>query len=139
MLFCSHKYLQHFLLKKITGLILLMFFSTAGYSQNKPLQKDTFYTMPINPLFFSHSKKPVQLMVLHMNPPYKPYVLRKGGELMHWPNYPLTAGQIIARQTEWQRRNNQSLGKQIASDIIKNSVNSLIYGRKIAPALIPKF
>ena len=78
-------------------------------------------------------------MTLHMNPPYKPYVLRKGGELMHWPNYPLTAGQIIARQTEWQRRNNQSIGEQIASDIIKNKVNALIYGRKTTPAAVPKF
>jgi hypothetical protein len=78
-------------------------------------------------------------MTLHINPPYKPFVLRKGGELMHWPNYPLTAGQIIARQAEWQRRNNQSIGERVAADIIKNSVNSLIYGRKNTPAVVPKF
>ena len=139
MLFCIHKYWGHFLQRKITGLVLLMIFSTAGYAQNTPLPKDSLLTQFISPVVVSIHKKPVQLMPLHINPPYKPFVLRKGGELMHWPNYPLTAGQIIARETEWQRRNNQSIGKQIASDVIKNSVNSLIYGRKTSPAVIPKF
>ena len=79
-------------------------------------------------------------MTLHINPPaLKKYVLRTGGELMHWPSYPLTAGQIIARNIDWQRRNNQSFGEQVASDIIKSNVNKLIYGRKTAPAAIPKF
>ena len=126
--------------RKIPWLVLLMIFSTAGYSQNTPLQKDTLINPLFSPLFVSAYKKPVQLMTLHINPPaLKKYVLRTGGELMHWPNYPLTAGQIIARQTDWQRRNSQSVGEQVASDIIKSNVNKLIYGRKTAPAAIPKF
>ena len=79
------------------------------------------------------------MMAMHINPPYKPFVLRKGGELMHWPNYPLTAAQIIARQADWQRRNSQTIGEQIASDIIKNRVNALIYGKKMPVAVVPKF
>ena len=80
-------------------------------------------------------------MAWHINPPpaYTKYVAKRGSELMHWPSYPLTTGQIIARNEEWQRRNSQSIGQQIASDIIKNSVNSLIYGRKSTPAAVPKF
>lgn len=139
MLFCSNKYLQHFIQKNISSLVLLMIFSTTGYSQNTLLPKDSLLTPLISPVVVSLHKKPVQLMTLHINPPYKPFVLRRGSELMHWPNYPLTAGQIIARQADWQRRNSQTLGEQIASDIIKNRFNSLIYGRKATPAAVPKF
>ncbi len=139
MLFTGKKYLQHFLQRRISLLLSLMFFSTAGYSQITLLQKDTLLTPLVSPVIVSIHKKPAQLMILHINPPYKPFVLRKGGELMHWPNYPLNAAQIIARETEWQRRNNQTIDEQIASDIIKNRVNTLIYLRKTAPAVIPKF
>ena len=140
MLFYSNKYLYRFLKSRITVILLLLIFSSAGYAQNTPQKKDTLYSLPFGTLFFSAYKKPVQNTFMHINPPvYKIYVLKKGGELMHWPSYPLTTGQIIARNTEWQRRNNQTVGEQIASDIIKNRVNTLIYGRKTAPAAIPKF
>ena len=125
--------------RKITGFLLLLIFSTAGYAQNTPLPKDISLTPLSSPVVVSMHKKPVPLMTLHINPPYKPFVLRKGGELMHWPNYPLTTGQIIARQTDWQRRNNQSFGEKVASDIIKNRVNALIYGKKTPVAVAPKF
>jgi hypothetical protein len=140
MLLCSRKYLYHFLQTKINSLVLLMFFATSGYAQNTPAYKDSLLNMNISPVVVSIKKKPVQLMTLHINPPaYKPYLVKTGGELMHWPNYPLTSGQIIARNRDWQRRNNQTVGEQIASDVIKNRVNALIYGRKIAPAVVPKF
>ena len=139
MLFYSHKYLNYFIQRKITWLVLLMIFSTAGYAQNTPMPKDTLLTPLVSPVVVSIHKKPAPLMTLHINPPYKSFVLRKGGELMHWPNYPLTAGQIIARQTDWQRRNNQSFGEKVASDIIKNRVNALIYGKKTPVAVAPKF
>jgi hypothetical protein len=139
MLFCSNKYLYHSGQKNISSLVLLMIFSFAGYAQITPLQRDTAATFPLSPLFFSSYKKPNQPTAMHINPPYKPFVLRKGGELMHWPNYPLTAGQIIARQADWQRRNSQTLGEQIASDIIKNRVNAWIYGKKMPVAVVPKF
>jgi hypothetical protein len=78
-------------------------------------------------------------MIPHAGKSYKVYLKKPSKELMHWPSYPLTTGQIIARNAEWQRRNSQTVGEQIASDIIKNRVNALIYGRKTAPATVPKF
>ncbi len=139
MLLCCNKYLYHFLHKKIVGIVLLMFFSTFARAQNTLLQLDSLPSGSLNPLFIAAYKKPVRLMTLYTNPAYKPYILSRGGELMHWPSYPLTTGQIIAREEEWQRRNKQSIGEQIASDIIKSNVNKLIYGRKVAPAAVPKF
>lgn len=139
MLFCCGKYLRHRLQRKLIGSLMLMLFSAGGYAQNVPMVRDSLFARPASPVVVSISKKPVQLMRLRFNPPYKPYFARKGGELMHWPNYPLTAAQIIARQADWQRRNNQRVGERVAGDIIKNSVNALIYGRKSAPATIPKF
>jgi len=145
MLFCSHKYLYHFMQRVIAVLILLVYFSIAAQAQNTPALKDSLINSAFNPILVAAYKKPAGFMTWHINPPraYTKYAARRGGELMHWPSYPLTTGQIIARQEEWQRRNSQSVGQQIASDvardIIKNSVNSLIYGRKPAPAVIPKF
>jgi hypothetical protein len=139
MLFYSSKYLYNLLQRKIIGVVLLMFFSTAAYAQNTPQPNDSLFIRPISPVVVSISKKPVQLMTLHIKPAYKPYFVKRGGELMHWPSYPLTTGQIIARNTEWQRRNNQSVGEQIASDIIKSNVNRLIFGRKNTPAVVPGF
>jgi len=138
MLLCCNKYLTHFLQRKIAGIVLFTLFSTAASSQNN-LRKDSLLPAPLNPLFVSAYKKPVKLMTLHFNPPFQPYVLKRGGELMHWPSYPLTTGQIIAMQEDWEKRNNRSIGEQIASDIIKSNVNRLIYGRKMPPATIPKF
>jgi hypothetical protein len=139
MLFMSHKYLCYFSQRKIIVFVLLMIFSITGYAQVTVRLRDTLITASVNPLFFSSYKKPNQLMTMHINPPYKPFVFRKGGELMHWPNYPLTAAQIIAREADWQRRNSQTIGEQIASDIIKNRVNAWIYGKKMPVAVVPKF
>ena len=139
MLLCCNKYLYRFLQRKMAGSVLLLAFSSAACAQNTK-QKDSLLPAPLNPLYISARKRPVKLMTLHFNnPPYKPYVLNRGGELMHWPSYPLTTGQIIAMQEDWERRNNRSIGEQIASDIIKSNVNRLIYGRKMPVAAIPKF
>jgi len=54
---------------------------------------------------------------------------------MYWPNYPLTAAQIAARD----RRYEQSLGQQIAGDIAASIINNLIYSRKTTVATRPKF
>ena len=137
--------MYHFMQRVSAGLILLIFFSIAVSAQNTPPLKDSLTNSVFNPILIAAYKKPAGLMTWHIKAPaaYTKYVARKGGELMHWPSYPLTTGQIIARNEEWQRRNNQSVGQQIASDvardIIKSSVNSLIYGRKPVPAKIPKF
>ncbi len=58
---------------------------------------------------------------------------------MYWPNYPLTAAQIQARDKEWDRENNQSPGQQIAGEIMESAINNLINGRKSPVANRPKF
>lgn len=140
MLFYRRKFSYSFIQKNVSSLVLLMIFSMPGYSQKIPSQKDSLAFVPVNPFYtYANKKTPALLMSIRNRPAYKPFAIRKGGELMHWPNYPLTAAQIIARQADWQRRNNQTVGERVAGDIIKNSVNSLIYGRKSAPATVPKF
>ena len=62
---------------------------------------------------------------------------------MYWPNFPLDATQIEARDREWKRRNSKTFGGQIISDItkdiIKDQINTLIYGKKMPVAVAPKF
>lgn len=67
------------------------------------------------------------------------YIKPAKHELMYWPNYPLNAVQIEARDREWDRKYNQPLGKQIAHDIITNIANEIIFGKKVPPAAVPKF
>ena len=140
MLFCSNKYLDRIFQKTTAGFVLLMIFSTAAYSQDKLQQKDSFLTRRLSPLFVSAYKHPVRLMIPYVNPPYKPYTVRPGRELMCWPAYPLTAAQIEARNREWDKKNSQSLGKQIANDIIETTVEGIINGRNKKPVAVrPKF
>lgn len=140
MLFYSSKYLFHYLQKKIAGPFLLLIIAATAQAQDQPLLHDSLSSSAFNPLMVGAYKKPARVMVLHFNPPaYRKFVVKRGGELMHWPSYPLTAGQIIARNEDWLRRNNLRIGEQIASDIIKSNVNRLIYGRKPGPAVVPKF
>lgn len=140
MLFCSIKYKRLCLLQKIICVAIPLMFSVSMAAQNISLPADIITAKPLNPMLVSAYKKPAGMMGWHLrSPSYKKFVARRGGELMHWPSYPLTTGQIIARNEEWQRRNNPNIGEQIASDIIKSNVNRLIYGRKPVPAVIPKF
>ena len=75
----------------------------------------------LSPLLLSVFKKPLQA-----NPLLAEKIKPSKFELMYWPNYPLTAAQIAARDA----RANQSPGAKIASDIIDSYINSLLYGRK---------
>ena len=92
----------------------------------------------MNPLLYAAFKKP-----LKPNPLLSEYVKPSKYELMYWPNFPLTPAQVEARDKEWERRNNRPFGEQILSDIateiIKYQVNSLIYGKKMPVAVAPKF
>ena len=143
MLSGSNKYLYCFLQRKITNLVLLMFFSIAGYSQYQLQPKDTLLLKTFSPIFVAALKNPYKLIIPHAGTSFRVYMKKPSRTLMYWPNYPLTNAQIEARNNEWERRSKQSIGTQIASDIandiIKNQVNSLIYGRKHAPAVTPKF
>jgi len=135
MLLCRNKYLYHFMQKTITALVFLLTFSTAGYSQNKLLQKDTILNQGFNPIFIAAYKKPYTLMIPHTGDSYRVYWKRSSRGLMYWPNYPLTAAQIEARD----RKYDQSLGQQIISSIAESYINSLLYGKKMPAAVTPKF
>ena len=142
MLFSSIKYLPLFLQRTGLCIVLVLVFGLAAFSQNYLLQKDTF-NLHLNPILVSAIKNPVK-----PNPTLNERFKHPNNQLMYWPNYPLTAAQIEARNREWDRNNNLPIGQRIAKDAIEifilepllyNSVNSLIYGRKIPPAKVPKF
>ncbi len=124
-------YKQLFLVLQNTTLciLIMLFFSLAAFSQSDSPNKDTNSTK-LNPLFIAALKKPIKA-----NPILVERIKPTKHELMYWPNFPLTAAQIEARD----RLRSRSLGKQISEDIIKNYVNKLIYGKKIPSAVIPKF
>jgi hypothetical protein len=132
MLLCRNKYLYHFMQKRIFALVLVLIFSTVGYSQNKLLKNDSVLTKHFNPIFISAYKNPHQITPCLA----RPYTVKPSKhELMYWPNYPLTAAQIEARN----RKYDQSLGQQIIGSIAESYINSLLYGKKMPPAVTPKF
>jgi hypothetical protein len=137
MLLGCNKYLSRFLLKPLVMIGFIFSFSIAASAQvyyNHVVGK---YPL-MNPLLFDAFKKPVK-----PNPLLSEYIKPSKFELMHWPYFPLTPAQVEARDREWKRKNKQSIGRQIvndiADDIIKTQVNSLIYGKKTPVAVRPKF
>jgi hypothetical protein len=137
MLLCRTKYLKHFLLKPIVTIGFIFSFSSAASAQVYYNQVVGKYPK-ISPLLFGAFRKPVK-----PNDLLCAYVKPSKYELMYWPNFPLNAAQIDARTREWERKNNRSMGERIvgdiANEIIKNQVNSLIYGKKMPVAVTPKF
>lgn len=133
MLSGSNRYLYLPFRKTILSIVLAMLFASLVQAQNK-LKAISDTPNHLSPLLVSSFKKPVK-PVADLNEHFK----SPTNQLMFWPNYPLTYAQIEARNREWERENSRSLGEQIASDIIKGYVNSLIYGKKHPPANIPKF
>ena len=119
--------------KILLNIIFIAAFSINASAQNNDVNRDS-NKIKLSPLLRSAFKKP-----LKANPLLAEKIKPSKFELMYWPNYPLTAVQIEARDREWQRRNRQTIGEQIASDIIKNQINSLIYGKKMPVAVVPKF
>ncbi len=132
MLFCCIKYLNHFLLKSVLSIGFIFAFAIAASAQIRDANIVGSYSA-MNPLLLAAFKKP-----LKANPLLAEKIKPSRFELMYWPNYPLTAAQIAARDREWERKNKQSIGEQIAGDIIKSYVNTLIYGKKPVAA-VPKF
>ena len=137
MLVCCNKYLTRFLLKPMVTIGFIFSFSSAVSAQfclNYGPEKHFW----MNPLLFSAFKKP-----LKPNPLLSEFIRPSKHELMYWPNFPFYAAQIEARNREWERKNKKTIGGQIVSDIahdiIKNQVNSLIYGKKMPVAVAPKF
>lgn len=133
----SNTYLTGFLVKPMV--IIGLTFSFSNVASAQVYYNDVVGKYPLmNPLLYAAFKKP-----LKPNPLLSEYVRPSKHELLYWPYFPLNAAQAEARNREWDRRNKQSLGRQIAGDIagdiIKNQVNSLIYGKKMPVAVRPKF
>jgi len=132
MLLGCNKYLKHFLLKPVLVIGFIFSFSIAASAQ--VYYNDVVGKFPkMNPLLYSAFKKP-----LKPDPLLSEYIKPSKYELMYWPNFPLTPAQVEARDREWERKNKQPIGEQIAGDIIKSSVNRLIYSKKPVAAT-PKF
>ncbi len=90
----------HLLQKAVLFLCILLFATSAISAPQNNLNQDS-NPKPLNPLLYSSFKKYVPV-----NPLFEEYIKRAKGELMYWPNYPLTAAQIEARNKEWDRKYN---------------------------------
>jgi hypothetical protein len=137
MLFAGKRYIYRF----IQHLLLSFVFITADtLNANAQTVKvnSAANNIKLNPFLRSAFK-----VVANTNPLLSIHLRPTKSELMYWPNYPLTATQIEARNKQWERRNSQTFGEQVASDIakeiIKNQINAILYGRKNAPAVVPRF
>ena len=117
------------MMKCFVTIVFTLSFALASYAQTVEADINSTH-VELNPLFRSAFKNPVKA-----NPLLAECIKPSKYELMCWPNYPLTAAQIAERQ----RKNNEPFGKQIADDIISTVVSNIIYGKKTAPAKIPKF
>jgi len=134
MLSGSKRYLYLFPRKTILSIVLILGLCPLLPAQNK-LATANSSPNHLSPLLVSSFKKPAR-PVENLNEHFK----SPDNQLMFWPNYPLTATQIEARQREWDRRNSQSLGQQIAGDIAETYIKSIISGRNKKPvATAPKF
>lgn len=137
MILGCNKYFTHFLQRSILSIGLILFFVSALSAQTVNVKTST-NEFEINPLLLTAFKKPAKAtpMLAERMKPSK-------HELMYWPNYPLTAAKIEVRNREWEKRNRKTIGGQIvsdvASDIIKTQVNSLINGKKFPVAVVPGF
>ena len=137
MLSGCNKFLNHFLLKPMLTIGFIFSFIFAASAQVYNANGVEKYPR-MNPLLYAAFKKSLKPNTL-----LSEYVKPSKYELMYWPNFPLTPAQVEAREREWERRNNRPFGEQILSDIaaeiIKTQVNSLIYGKKMPVAVAPKF
>ena len=133
MLFSCCKYLFHLKHKSaiIVGLLFLVALTANAQQNHLRSDSNAFHLNPMLRLNYKPPLKATQQLAEYIKP--------SKYELMYWPNFPLNAAQVEARDKAWERENNCPLGEKIASDIIKNSVNTLIYGKKKPVAVRPKF
>lgn len=126
----TNKYWQFSPRKAVLTIALVLGFVSLLQAQNKAEEKSN-PGQQLNPLLFSSFKKPVK-PATDLNERFK----RPTNQLMSWPNYPLTAQQIMQRDEKY----NQPIGKQIASEIAESYINSLLNGRNKKPVAVrPKF
>lgn len=133
MLSGSPRYLYLSCQRTIACIVLLLLFASQAQAQNK-LNPATDLPNHLSPLLVSSFKHPPR-PISNLNEHFK----RPTNQLMSWPNFPLTYAEIEARDREWERRYNRPFVEQVASDIIKSYVNTLIYGKPYTPAKLPRF
>jgi len=131
MLYSNKKYYLLFLHKIIASTVVLLFCSLFTHAQNitfrnKPVKHhyNTITAININSSVKVNARLTERLM-----PPKN--------QLMSWRNYYLTAAQI--EQRDRNKRLNQSIGRQIASEMLDSYINYLIYGKKSPVVVTPKF
>ena len=127
------KYLFHLQIKTTVLVALLCYTAINTTAQQNHLTINS-NKVNLNTMLRFTFKPPLQV-----NQQLAEYTKPKKNELMYWPNFPLNAGQIEARDKEWDRKHNQPFLKQMANVIIDNYVNSLVYGKKMPVAVTPKF
>lgn len=126
----TNKYRQFFPGKTVLTIALALGFVSLLQAQNK-LEEKSIPGQQLNPLLFSSFKKPVK-PATDLNERFK----RPTNQLMSWPNYPLTAQQIMQRD----RKYDQPIGKQILNEMAESYINSLLNGRnKKTVAVRPRF
>ncbi|HQW83978.1 MAG TPA: hypothetical protein PK987_05955 [Ferruginibacter sp.] len=114
---------------KTTVLFSALIFSiafTASAQVTTSIKKNT----KTNYLLLAAFKKTVQ-----PNPLLAQRIKPLKNELMYWSAFNLTADQIAYRENN----QNQSVGNQIAHDIVSNYVNVMLYGKKTPVAVRPRF
>ena len=89
------------------------------------------YSFHINPILDQPAKRSFTASP-NLN---KHFNTQPKGELMFWPNFPLTAEQIARRDEKL----NQPFLQQVIDDVGSNVIKTIIYGRKKAPASPPRF
>ena len=126
----TNKYWQFFPCKTVLTIAFDFGSVSLLQAQNKPEEKSN-PGQHLNPLLFSSFKKPVK-PAADLNERFK----RPTNQLMSWPNYPLTAQQIMQRDEKY----NQPIGKQILNEMAESYINSLLNGRNKKPVAVrPRF
>ena len=138
MLLKSNKYISLFVQRTGFSLVLIVIFEITAFSQNPDLGK---YIKP-SPDYLNHGGRLSSILLaaikttLKPNPQINERFKRPNNQLMSWPNYPLTAAQIAARDARYDR----PITRQIIEDIAESYVNSILNGTRKKPvATVPKF
>jgi hypothetical protein len=131
MLYSNKKYYPLFLHKIIVSIVVMLFCSIFAHAQNITFRNEPVkhHYNTVTAINFNSSLK--------VNARLKERLMPPKNQLMSWHNYYLTAAQI--EQRDRNKRLNQSIGRQIANDMLNSYVNALIYGKKSPVVVAPKF
>ncbi|MBK7374597.1 MAG: hypothetical protein IPJ02_03255 [Chitinophagaceae bacterium] len=126
----NSSYLYLLFRKTILPVVLVSGFTSLAHAQNKPAEKASSIHH-LSPLLLSAPGKSIK-PASDLNQYFK----RPGNQLMNWPDYPLTAAQIMERDKKYD----QPIGQQLASSIAESYINSILDGKNKKPvASVPKF